>query len=240
MNPRILLEKVDKSIYDEIMPYRKVPIVTSEIYHIFNRAVAAVPIVSTTKDFFRFLDLINYYRFKNTPVSFSQFKGIEKEQRENIFNNLVKENNQQVEILVFCLMNNHFHFLIKQKLDQGIVKFISNLQNGYAKYFNVKTQRTGPLFQPMFKSVRVTSEEQLLHVSRYIHLNPSTAYLVEINNLESYPWSSLLNYIGESKYPFVNTELILGIISKKKYKEFIFDQADYQRELGRIKHLILE
>ncbi len=222
------------------MPYRKSPIVTLEIYHVFNRAVAGVPIFSSTKDFLRFLDLINYYRFKDTPVSFSQFKQIEKEQREEIFDRLVKVNNPQVEILAFCLMDNHFHFLLKQKLDFGIVKLISNLQNGYAKYFNIRTERTGPLFQPMFKSVRVVTGEQLLHVSRYIHLNPSTGYLVEIKDLESYKWSSLLSYTGEGKYPFVSTELILGLMSKKKYKEFVFDQAEYQRELGRIKHLALE
>lgn len=222
------------------MPYRKAPIVTLEIYHVFNRAVAGVPIFSSTKDFLRFLDLINYYRFKDTPVSFSQFKQIEKEQREEIFDKLVKRNNPQVEILAFCLMDNHFHFLLKQKLDLGIVKLVSNLQNGYAKYFNIKTERTGPLFQPMFKSVRVVTDEQLLHVSRYIHLNPSTGYLVEIKDLESYKWSSLLSYTGEGKYPFVSTELILGLMSKKKYREFVFDQAEYQRELGKIKHLLLE
>lgn len=222
------------------MPYRKSPIVTSEIYHVFNRAVARIPIFVTSNNFLRFLDLINYYRFKNTPVSFSQFRSIEKGQREEIFNNLIKENNQQVEIMAFCLMDNHFHFLLKQKSDLGIVKFISNLQNSYAKYFNIKTDRTGPLFQPMFKAVRVTTEEQLLHVSRYIHLNPSTSYLIEIKNLENYPWSSLLNYLKTGKFPFVNTDIILGIITKKNYKEFVFDQAEYQRVLAEIKHLTLE
>lgn len=222
------------------MPYRKSPIVTSEIYHVFNRAVARIPIFVTSNNFLRFIDLINYYRFKNTPVSFSRFRSIEKRQREEIFNNLIKENNQQVEIMAFCLMDNHFHFLLKQKSDLGIVKFISNLQNSYAKYFNIKTDRTGPLFQPMFKAVRVTTEEQLLHVSRYIHLNPSTSYLIEIKNLENYAWSSLLNYLKTGEFPFVNTDIILGIITKKIYKEFVFDQAEYQRELAKIKHLTLE
>lgn len=222
------------------MPYRKSPIVTTEIYHVFNRAVAGIPIFSSTKDFLRFVDLINYYRFKDTPVSFSQFKQIEKTQRDEIFSRLVKGNNSQVEILIFCLMDNHFHFLLKQKVDLGIVKFISNLQNGYAKYFNIKTNRNGPLFQPMFKAVRVVTEEQLLHVSRYIHLNPSTGYLVEIKDLENYQWSSLSSYIGEGKYPFINNEMIQGLISKKKYRKFVFDQADYQRELAKIKHLALE
>lgn len=223
------------------MPFRKSPLVTEEIYHVFNRSVAGVPIFSAPKNFVRFLDLINYYRFKNTPVSFSQLKNINSEDRGKILNNLVKENNQQVEILAFCLMDNHFHFLLKQILDKGIAKFISNLQNGYAKYFNIKTERYGPLFQPMFKSVRITTDEQLLHVSRYIHLNPSTGYLVEIKDLEKYPWSSLSCYFKENlEFSFVSIALILGIINRKRYRDFIYDQAEYQRKLADIKHLTFE
>ena len=226
--------------YDQGMPYRKSPIVTDEIYHIFNRGVAGVPIFSVSKDFLRFLDLINYYRFKDTPVSFSQFKEIEKGVREEIFNDLVKKNNQHIEILTFCLMDNHFHFLLKQLADKGIAKFVGNLQNSYAKYFNIKIERTGPLFNPMFKSVRVTTDEQLLHVSRYIHLNPSTGYLVEIKDLENYPWSSFSCYLEKCDYSFVDTKIILGLISKSKYREFVFNQAEYQRRLSDIKHLTFE
>lgn len=222
------------------MPYRKVPLVTEQVYHIFNRGIAGMPTFSSINDFHRFLDLINYYRFKDTPVSFSQFKKINNEDRQKIFDGLVKRNNQQIEILAFCLMDNHFHLLIKQLIDRGITKFISNLQNGYAKYFNIKSHRLGPLFNPMFKSVRIETDEQLLHVSRYIHLNPSTGYLIEIKDLEKYPWSSLLCYLKLIKHPFINTKAILELISEKKYKDFVFDQAEYQRELGNIKHLILE
>jgi len=63
------------------MPYRVVPIVTGEIYHVFNRGVAKMSIFSTSNHFYRFLDLINYYRFQDTPVSYSQLKEIEKETR---------------------------------------------------------------------------------------------------------------------------------------------------------------
>lgn len=220
------------------MPYRKTVIVSDQVYHVFNKGVAGAPIFSTSKDFLRFLDLTNYYRFKETPVSFSQFKKIDSKERQKIFEDLVKRNDKQIEILAFCLMDNHFHFLIKQISDNGITRCISNLQNGYAKYFNIRSNRSGPLFNPMFKGVRIETDEQLLHVSRYIHLNPSTGYLVEIKDLVKYPWSSLLNYIGEGKYQFISTDLILGLISKKKYQEFVFDQAEYQRELGKIKHLL--
>ena len=200
-----------------------------------------MPIFSSAKDFTRFLDLINYYRFQDTPVSYSRFREIEKDTREKIFDKLIQDNKKHINILSFCLMDNHYHFLLKQLSEKGIAKFIGNLQNAYAKYFNVRTERTGPLFNPMFKSVRVTTGEQLLHVSRYIHLNPSTGYLVEIKDLEKYPWSSLSSYLdGKPKYSFVDSDLILGLIGKKKYRSFVYDQADYQRKLDRIKHLSLE
>lgn len=224
------------------MPYRKTILVPGEIYHAFNKGVASLPIFTTPSDFLRFLDLVDYYQFENTSLSFSHFKKLALEERNRILEKIRKENKLQVKILAFCLMNNHYHFLLKQVSTKGIVRFISNLQNGYAKYFNIKIKRSGPLFQPMFKSVRIETDEQLLHVSRYIHLNPTTGYLVEINNLEKYPWSSLLCYLENKfdKYSFINTSIILGLIRKDKYKEFVYNQAEYQRELEGIKHLLLE
>lgn len=140
-------------------------------------------------------------------------------------------------------MPNHFHFLLKQVAPDGLKTFISNVQNAYAKYYNISNERSGPLFQSVFKAVRIETDEQLLHVSRYIHLNPSTNYLVEINNLASYPWSSFRCYLSKdsSIYDFVNTKEILAYFKgKDKYNDFVFDQAAYQRELERVKHLILE
>ncbi len=221
------------------MPYRKVPLVAGEIYHVFNRSITGVPIFPTSQYFTRFIELINYYRFKDTPVSYSQFKRIERDIRQQIMDDLIKEDDRQVEIFAFCLMDNHF--LLKQTADNGIARFISNLQNGYAKYFNVRTERNGPLFQPMFKNTRIITDEQFLHVSRYIHLNPSTSYLVKIEDLENYKWSSLPGYLSlNQQYAFVNMSFILDLLSKKKYKQFVYDQAEYQRELGNIKHLLME
>ena len=222
------------------MPYRKVPIVSGEVYHIFNRSIARLPIFQNNSDFSRFTDLINYYRFKDTPASFSKFKRLDNETRKQILNDLIKRNDLLVEIVAYCLMDNHFHFLLKQIADKGVARFISNLQNGYAKFFNLRNERIGPLFQPMFKNVRIVTDEQLLHVSRYIHLNPSTSYLVEIKDLENYHWSSLSSYLKSSGSIFVDPKLVLSLISRKKYKEFVYDHADYQRDLGRIKHLTFE
>lgn len=225
------------------MPYRKTVLATGEIYHTFNRGVAGLPIFHSASNYSRSIELINYCRFANTPTSFSQLMKLPAEERKLILDSLTKENNLQVEILAFCLMPNHFHLLLKQITEKGITSFMSNTQNGYAKYFNIKEGRGGPLFQSAFKAVRIETDEQLLHVLRYIHLNPSTGYVVEIEKLTEYPWSSLPDYLENinQRFAFVNPKVILNFFkNREKYKEFVFNQAEYQRELANIKHLTLE
>lgn len=227
------------------MPYRTVPLIINQFYHVVNRGVASLPIFSSTRDYLRFLDLIDYYRFANTPMSFSNLMKLPREERNTVWATLRDKNFLRAEILTFCLMPNHFHFLLKQTAERGISTFLGNLENSYAKYFNTKSTRAGPLFQSMFKAVRIETNEQLLHVSRYIHLNPSTGYLVETKDLVEYRWSSFPNYLdgyeNSIKYSFVNANIILSFFKdKKSYKKFVFDQAEYQKELGIIKHLILD
>lgn len=224
------------------MPFRKVVLAQDQIYHIYNRGVAALPIFHSLKDYSRFLNLVTYYRFINVSSSFSQFMKVAREEREKILEGLNKEKALNAEILAFCLMPNHFHFLLKQLTEKGISTFMANIQNGYAKYLNIRTNRVGPLFQSMFKVVRVDTDEQLIHVSRYIHLNPSTGYLVEPKNLLEYPWSSLGSYVNNGKsQAFIQTDAVLGLLkTKQSYHEFVLDQADYQKDLDKIKHLTLE
>src|SRR3989338_4628239 len=128
----------------KIMPYRKTLLVQDQIYHVFNRGVASLPIFASVKDYSRFLELVDYYRFINTPVSFSHLKKMLGEERKKILSGLEKKDETQIEISAYCLMDNHFHFLLKQLTKSGISRFMANLQNGYAKYFNIKTRRAGP------------------------------------------------------------------------------------------------
>ena len=144
------------------MPKRETPLVDDHYYHIFNRGVDLRPIFSNSgiKDYERFIKLMNYYRFNNYPGSYSQFIKMPRAEREDIFKALEKENKAQVEIICFCLMSNHFHFLLKQKEDKGILSFLANLENSHTRYFNKKNERVGPLFQGRFKAVLVETEEQ--------------------------------------------------------------------------------
>ncbi len=154
---------------------------------------------------------------------------------------LRKENNKLVDILAYCLMPNHFHFLLRQLTDKGISKYLGNLQNSYTRYSNTRNERDGSLFLDQFKAKLITTDEQLIHVSRYIHLNPYTSYVVgNFNNLLQYQWSSLSEYL-ESKPNICELETIMSYFkTPKAYQKFLEDQADYQRQLHIIQHLALE
>jgi len=222
------------------MPYRKTILATGEIYHILNRGVAQMPIFSSSREYSRFLELIDFYRYLNPLLSFSHYNRLPKEEK-NLFMTNLRKNHRLVEIFAYCLMPNHFHLLLKQFVDKGVSMVLANVQNGYAKYFNLKHQRKGPLVQSMFKAVRIETDEQFLHISRYIHLNPSSSYLLKIDKLLSYPWFSLPEYLEIRTPVFVNSKAILDLAGgKERYRKFVFDQAEYQRELDRIKHLSLE
>lgn len=221
------------------MPYRVTPLVKDEYYHVYNRGVAFQPIFKNTRDYERFLLCLNYYQFKNISIRLSKFLQIPEEERSEILRRLMGEGNKIIELIAFCLMPNHFHLLIKQNSEDGVSRFLRLMINSYAKYFNTKYKRVGPLFQGIFKVVHVETDEQLLHLSRYIHLNPLVSFLVKEKDFVSYPWSSLQEYL-KNQARISNPKPILENFSKNQdYLNFVMDQADYGKELEKIKHLML-
>jgi len=224
------------------MPRRNLPLVTGEIYHIFNKGVNGTEIFSTKRDYQRAIRLLEYYRFITPPLRYSRLKDIPSDQRIKILNNLNKENQLLVTILSYCLMPNHFHLLVKQVNDIGISKFMSQFQNSYARYFNTRHGRAGPLFLGQFKAKRITNQEILLHAHRYIQLNPYSSFIVkDFNELKLYPWSSFPEYLDNDRPTICDKEDILSSFkSPKSYTNFVLDHADYQRNLELTKHFVSE
>ena len=223
------------------MPIRKVPLVTGEYYHVFNRGVNKQPIFTGKRDYVRALETLKFYLPEDPPVRYSKFMLTSKEEREKILSNMNKRE-RIIDIISYCFMPNHFHLLAKQNKDRGITKFMRNFQISYTLFFNLKYERTGPLLTGQFKAVRVEDDEQLLHTSRYIHLNPYTSFIVQnFQDLETYPYSSLTEYLGKNLEGICDKEIILSNFKDTEvYKKFLFDQADYQQKLEQIKHLLLE
>ena len=134
-------------------------------------------------------------------------------------------------------MPNHFHLIIKQVAPKGISNFLADFQNSYTKYFNVKRDRVGPLFQGPFKSVHVKNDEYLLHLSRYIHLNPVSSFLIKQNQLTNYPWSSFSKFC-ENKTGLCEKDIILNnYATNESYQDFVLDYAEYSQSLEMIQHL---
>lgn len=221
------------------MPIRKIILATDEIYHVVNRSIEQIPIFKTKEDYQRALEVIDFYRYKNPPLSFSNYKKLSIEARGRFYK-LLREKEEIVEIFVFCLMPNHFHLLLKQKSEKGISNFMRRFQNSYVKYFNTKSDRVGGLFQSTFRAVRIETDEQFLHVARYIFLNPVTAYIIEAEDLPNYPWSAFPEYLTSQSSFIYKKEVLNFFKTKDDFKKFVFDQVDYQRKLDKIKHLALE
>jgi putative transposase len=217
---------------------RKIVFANGEYYHLFSRGVEKRPVFTNKRELSRAVDLISFYRFDKPPLRYSKFLALNEEQRVNFLAGL---KDKAVEIIAFCLMTNHFHFLVKQIKEGGISKFMANFTNSYSKYFNTKYQRVGPLFQGAFKAVHVESDEQLLHLSRYIHLNPVSGFRVKSDELRDYQWSSYPSYIGQSDIDFVDKEIVMDFFKKPaKYEEFVMDQADYAKKVKTIEHLVID
>ncbi len=223
------------------MPYRITPLVTDHYYHILNRGVAYQPTFSVTRDYERLLLCLSYYRHREPPVRLSRLLQIPKEERAKILKGLDGAKKSIVEIVAYCFMPNHFHLLLKQRFDGGISLFMKKITDGYTRYYNTKHKRIGSVFQGAFKAIHVSSEEQLLHLSRYIHLNPLVSTVVRDNEFMTYPWSSLRDYVDGMRSSFVNTQPVLKHFrSPQKYFEFVMDRVDYGKRLEEIKHLTFE
>lgn len=222
------------------MALRSHPIVTEEIYHVFNRSVGSQPVFLGQKNCNRAFEVFQFYSFLNPPLRFSHYNRLEN--KEKFLLEVKSKCTRLIDLYSFCLMPNHFHFLVKQLEEKGILTFMANFQNSYAKYFNKKNERHGALFQSQFKAVRIETDEQLLHVCRYIHLNPFSSFIVKsIGELENYQWSSLPDYLGKRSLEFVNDKFIMNYFSSiDKFKSFTYDHADYQKKLKELEYFTLE
>lgn len=207
-------------------------LITGEIYHIFNKSIAEFKIFNNTSESFRMLEEMRYYQKQGNSFSFSRFSKLENA-------NYLSEDKKAVEIIAYCIMPTHIHLVLKQLKDKGITFFMNNILNSYSRYFNLKHKRKGPLWEGRFKRVLVEDDEQLLHLTRYIHLNPVTAYLVD----DPLKWetSSYKEYVcgGNLKDGICRYEDVL-VIDTVSYKRFVEDRISYQRELAKLKHIIFE
>lgn len=163
------------------------------IYHIYNRGANRAPIFFNQENYLYCLRLIKKYALK-----------------------------YQIAFLAYCLMPNHYHFLLRQDGHTPISKFINVLFNGYVQAVNNQKNRSGTLFEGRFKHKLVAREEYLIHLCRYIHANPVKAGLV--TRLEEWPYSNYLEWINQRPGTLVDHDFVDAYFPKRQsYTEFVLD-----------------
>ncbi len=174
-------------------------------YHIYNRGVEKRIIFNDKQDYFNFLSILESYMtpkkligeeilIRNTPYWRS------------------KLDKDEVEIISYCLMPNHYHFILKQNTKDGITKFMRRISASYVGYFNKKYERVGTLFQGKFKTALIENDTYLLHLSRYIHLNPLE--ILEDRPLDEYGYSSYPEYLNRRTTKWIHPQVVLNFFKK--------------------------
>lgn len=219
-------------------PLRKNVLVTKNVYHIYNRSIAKFIIFNNAEEYQRFFQLLDLCRYKKFTYKPSQFNDLTPISQKHIINNLKIESDLLIEVVAYCLMPTHIHLLLKQVANNGISKYMARILNGYSRYFNTKHNRVGPLWSGRFKNVLVSTNEQLLSLTRYIHLNPTSAGL--LNKPEDWVYSSYHEYLGnETDNQICNFSKLLEIESKK-YRKFVNDRKSYQRDISIMKSQLID
>lgn len=219
------------------MPVRTFPIVTDEVHHVFSKSIVGFKVFRNAGEYERMEKLLKFYKLENPPLRFSAF--LELKNKNYFQRKKSSDNDNLVKIVAYCFMPTHFHLVLKQMKDNGISTFMGRILNSYAKYFNIKTKRKGPLWESRFKNIAIQTDEILFHVTRYIHLNPVTGYL--ITRPDNWLFSSYKEFLGQVE----DNEKICDFsesmeVKTKSYQKFVDSNIDYQRKLAHIKKYFLD
>lgn len=172
-------------------------------YHIYNRGVEKRNIFIDERDYRVFIHFLKRYL---TPPNQSE---VAPSWRSDLPN--------EIRLLAYSLMPNHFHFLVKQYTLDAVTKFMRALSNSYVRYFNERYERVGALFQGRFKAILIDSERYLLYLSAYIHRNP-----IELlreggpTSLKDYLYSSYRSYLNNRGAKWLFPDEILAYFKSSK------------------------
>lgn len=190
--------------------------VPDSYYHIYARGASRQPIFLDDQDYRVFLSLLERYL---SPHEIRDGAGMP-------YDKLADD----ISLLCYCLMRNHFHLLVYQAHEHAMTRLMRGVMTSYSRYFNKKYQRSGSVFESRYKASRISSDEYLLHISRYIHLNPK--------EWQSYPHSSLAYYVSGGHTPdWLQPARIQELFGDAAaYEEFLADYEAVKDSLKRVKH----
>lgn len=177
------------------MPKRKSSFAPNHYYHVYNRGVNKAPIFFNDGNYEYCLRLVQKHRHK-----------------------------YRTTIVTYCLMPNHYHFLLRQEGEQTLSRFIGALFNGYVQAVNRQQKRSGTLFEGRFKDKHVDKRSYLIHLCRYIHANPVRAGLVSVP--EAWPYSNYQEWIGLRSGTLIDHDFVdAHFPDREAYRRFVLDYA---------------
>jgi len=136
----------------------------------------------------------------------------------------------RLSVIAYCLMPNHYHFLCRPEEDDSLSRYIQRLFNSYTQAFNEQQGRSGTLFEGRYKSILVDTDESVIHLCRYIHLNPVRAGLV--NDPSQWPYSNYLDWVGKRDGILVDREFVgQYFTTPADYEDFVISDVDQSTEM---------
>ncbi len=209
------------------------------LYHVLNRGIDGRNLFLDSRDYARFVH--DLYEFNDTTSALEYSRRDAGEINVGPPRSHIRK--RLVEIHGWCLMKDHYHLLISELVEGGLIKFMMKVNVGYAKYYNERYERHGHLFQGKTKKILIEHEAHFLYILNYLHLNPLD-YLTgakkwrernkdSIKNTEEalkylneYRWSSYLDYCGKKNFPSILTKNLFGDIFgnyREAIKEYLKD-----------------
>jgi REP element-mobilizing transposase RayT len=176
-----------------------------QYYHVYNRGVNKLPIFINEGNYTFLLQRIKRYLPDNNLV-----------------------------FVAYCLMPNHYHFLIRVEEDDQLSPFLRRLFSSYTQAFNRQQNRSGTLFESRAKSKLVDEYRYVIHLARYIHLNPVKANLV--NAPEDWPYSNYREWIGVRSGTLYAPEFVkANFFEPREYKKFVMSEisSDIENNVSR-------
>ncbi len=192
-----------------------------ELWHVLNRGVEGRNLFLDTQDYARFVH--NLYEFNDSAPADNLWRHFDSSGMRDFVNPSSRMKRKLlVNIHGWALMKDHYHLLLSERVDGGISLFLRKLNVGYANYFNARYKRKGTLFQGRTKKILIEHQSHFLYILHYLHLNPLD-YLEGANKwrlrsksgirnvgealeyLDSYRWSSYLDYVGKKNFPSILT-----------------------------------
>ena len=191
-------------------PYRKKEFYQGGYYHIYNRGASRGSIFFSEENYLHCLKLMKKYL-----------------------------EHYNISLIVYCLMPNHYHFILRQDSEKSISFFMRDIFNSYVQAVNHQQHCTGALFEGRFKHIHIEKDEYVLHLCRYIHLNPVNANLV--SSPADWKFSNYLDWIGKRNGQLTDIDFMKDNFNTcENYSKFVMEYQEEKDYVEKIQKYILE